>query len=203
MGGTSDGDRRTARVHRGISLKNHTKRLTRRTSAARWGVRTHPSHPSSLRACYRNGFLCCVYYRVDNLLMDLSYNLRLGYRCASLCIVLSSVSFNANIFYTLRHNRVQAQGQQNQNSVIEQSAIQEDSTVYRALWVELVLAVCCLPYTQPRSQDLSLRFGKGKVLGTRLPYTTMLYEENYRHRLPVLLFTATSVFINSPLNIIF
>ena len=71
-----------------------------------------------------------------------------GYIVKSLCVVTSIISY-AKIFITLRHNQVHAQvhvdaGQQSQTITLNRARYKK--TLSSALWVQLALVACYLPY---------------------------------------------------------
>ena len=71
-----------------------------------------------------------------------------GCSVISLCLVISIFCY-AKIFITLRHNQVQAQGNVNQgqpNQIVSLNRARYRKTVTSALWVQLTLVICYLPY---------------------------------------------------------
>ena len=65
----------------------------------------------------------------------------------ALCVVTSIFSYT-KIFFTLRHNQIQAQGSVNQgqpSQTVQLNIARYKKTVSSALWVQLALAVCYLP----------------------------------------------------------
>ena len=71
-----------------------------------------------------------------------------GYIVISLCLVTSAVSYT-NIFFTLRHNQVEAQSHVNEgqpNQIVSLNRARYRKTVTSALWVQVTLVVCYLPY---------------------------------------------------------
>ena len=68
----------------------------------------------------------------------------LGSIVISLCLVTSVFSY-AKIFFDLRPNRDQERGQEN-NQNVQPNRARYKKTVYTALWVQLTLIVCFLPY---------------------------------------------------------
>ena len=68
---------------------------------------------------------------------------------ASLCVVTSAVCYT-KIFLTLRHNQVQTQSRVNQgqpSQIVSLNRARYRKTVTSALWVQLTLVVCYLPFT--------------------------------------------------------
>ena len=66
-----------------------------------------------------------------------------------LCVVTSIFSYT-NIFLTLRHNQIHAQGNVNQgqpSQTVQLNIARYKKTVSSALWVQLALVVCYLPFT--------------------------------------------------------
>ena len=66
----------------------------------------------------------------------------------ALCVVTSILSYT-KIFLTLRHNQIQAQGNINQgqpSQTVQLNIARYKKTVSSALWVQVALVVCCLPY---------------------------------------------------------
>ena len=74
-----------------------------------------------------------------------SYN----YTLISLCILISAVCFS-KIFRTLRHQQAQVQGhiehERTREEGISPSVARYRKTVYTAMWVEVILVTCYLPY---------------------------------------------------------
>ena len=71
-----------------------------------------------------------------------------GYSVISLVLVTSIFCY-AKIFFTLRHNQVQAQGNVNQgqpSQIVSLNRARYRKTVTSALWVQLTLVVCYLPH---------------------------------------------------------
>ena len=71
-----------------------------------------------------------------------------GYAAVSLCLVISILSYT-KIFFTLRHNQNQVLNrvhQEQPNQTIPLNLARYRKAVYSALWVQLVLVVCYLPY---------------------------------------------------------
>ena len=74
----------------------------------------------------------------------------LWYHCVvvTLCVVTSIFSYT-KIFFTLRHNQIQAQGNVNQgqpSQIVQLNIARYKRTVSSALWVQLALVVCYLPF---------------------------------------------------------
>ena len=66
----------------------------------------------------------------------------------ALCVVMSIFSYT-KIFVTLRHNRIHAQGNVHQgqpSQTVELNIARYKRTVSSALWVQLALVVCYLPF---------------------------------------------------------
>ena len=66
----------------------------------------------------------------------------------SLCLVTSFFCYS-KIFITLRHNQVQPQGNVNQgqpSQIVSLNRARYRKTVSSALWVQLALVICYLPY---------------------------------------------------------
>ena len=71
------------------------------------------------------------------------------YICLPLCLLTSVVCYT-NIFLSLRHNQVQAQGNVNEghpSQIVSLNRARYRKTVTSALWVQLALVVCYLPFT--------------------------------------------------------
>ena len=71
-----------------------------------------------------------------------------GCIAAALCVVTLIFSYT-KIFFTLRHNQIQAQGNVNQrqpNQTVQLNIARYKKTVTSALWVQLALVVCYLPF---------------------------------------------------------
>ena len=66
----------------------------------------------------------------------------------ALCLFTSIFSYT-KIFFTLRHNQIQAQGHVNQgqpNQTVQLNIARYKKTVSSALWVQVALVVCYLPF---------------------------------------------------------
>ena len=75
-------------------------------------------------------------------------NLWYGFVVITLCLVTSIFSYT-KIFLTLRHHQVQAQGHVNQgqpSQTVQLNIARYKRTVSSALWVQLALVVCYLPF---------------------------------------------------------
>ena len=104
------------------------------------------------------------------------------YTVIPLCLVTSIFSYT-KIFLTLRHNQIQVQNHASQgqpNQAISLNIARYKKAVFSALWVQVSLVVCYLPY--------------GIVIALRPPrgVPSSVYFS--------LQFTATLVFLNSSLN---
>ena len=79
----------------------------------------------------------------------------------TLCVVTSIFSYT-KIFFTLRHNQIQAQGNVHQgqpSQTVQSNIARYKKTVSSALWVQVALVVCYLPFAVVRF----LRFQRGEV----------------------------------------
>ena len=99
-----------------------------------------------------------------------------------LCLVTTNSAYT-NIFLPLRHNQIRvenhvAQGQQGQ--AIPLSLARYKKAVYSALWVQVILVICYLPY----NIAIALSSQKEMSLSTYL----------------AIIFTGTTVSLNSSLN---
>ena len=104
----------------------------------------------------------------------------------SLCVVTSAVCYT-KIFLTLRHNQVQAQSHVNQgqpSQIVSLNRARYRKTVTSALWVQLALVVCYLPFA-----ILEVFHPQNAVERPRRPY--FFVAERY---------LATLVLLNSSLN---
>ena len=100
----------------------------------------------------------------------------------ALCVVTSIFSYT-KIFLTLRHNQIHAQGNVNQgqpSQTVQLNIARYKRTVSSALWVQLALAVCYLPFAIV--QVLRLQRGVSPFL------------------LVAWLYSGTLVYLNSSLN---
>ena len=80
----------------------------------------------------------------------------------TLCVVTSIFSYT-KIFFTLRHNQIQAQGNVNQgqpSQTVQSNIARYKKTVSSALWVQVALVVCYLPFAVVKF----LRFQRGEVV---------------------------------------
>ena len=82
----------------------------------------------------------------------LLWNQRITSSCAgilvALCVVTSIFSYT-KIFYTLRHNQIHEQSNVNQgqpSQTVHLNIARYKKTVFSALWVQVALVVCYLPY---------------------------------------------------------
>ena len=106
------------------------------------------------------------------------------YDCVAvaLCLFTSIFSYT-KIFLTLRHNQIHAQGNVNQGQPSQTAQLniaRYKRTVYSALWVQVALVVCYLP------------FGIEEVLRLQIGVTSAIMVVRF--------YPATLVFLNSSLN---
>ena len=100
----------------------------------------------------------------------------------SLCLITSAFSYTA-IFLTLRHNKIQLDGhvsQKRSSQAIPLNIARYRKAVYSALWVQVTLVVCYLPY------------GIAVALRPREGYPLPFYL--------VMKYTVSLVYLNSSLN---
>ena len=106
-----------------------------------------------------------------------------GYIVIAFCLVTTIFAY-LKIFVSLRHNQIHGQnhvvqGQSSQANTLNKARYRK--AVYSALWVQVTLVICYLPY----SIAVAFRTRQGRIL-----ISTYLARE----------FTATLVYLNSSLN---
>ena len=86
---------------------------------------------------------------VGALLFILDYRLTFWYSCAVImsCLIISFASYT-KIFYSLCHRRIQTQDrvQQQPRALNALNIARYKKAVYSALWVQLALVICYVPY---------------------------------------------------------
>ena len=97
------------------------------------------------------------------------------YKVAALCLVTTTVAYT-KIFCTLRHNQIHvqnhaAQGQTSQ--AIPLNIARYRKAVYSALWVQVTLFICYLPFgiTQALTDLKSVRFSSSVYLAKTFSFT--------------------------------
>ena len=126
--------------------------------------------------CY--WWLDCVHCRFIYILIVSLYN----YTASAFCLVTTICAYT-KIFMSLRHNQIHGQnhvvqGQSSQANTLNKARYRK--AVYSALWVQVTLVICYLPY----GIAVALTIQRGMSLSTYL----------------ALQFTATLVCLNSSLN---
>ena len=121
---------------------------------------SNPSHvrvTSQVRVKSNCFLLSCLYFFfpavivviVGALLFILDYSLTFWYSCAVIisCLIISFASYT-KIFYSLCHRRIQTQDrvQQQPRAPNALNIARYKKAVYSALWVQLALVVCYVPY---------------------------------------------------------
>ena len=101
-----------------------------------------------------------------------------GWSIVLLCLVTSVFSYAKILFNLRRRDQVHAQGQQNQNVLLNRARYKK--TVYNALWVQLTLVLCYLPHT--------------------ITDVFLARKEESPSLLVAVLFKGTLIYLNSSLN---
>ena len=138
----------TSHILGGVSLFTLTAISVDRLLALLLGLRYR--QVVTLKRIYRIVVVFWVVSSAGAILMFWSERIIAWYDCIeiSLCVVTSIFSY-AKIVLTLRHNRVEAQGQVtrgHQGLKVQFNTVRYKKTVSSVLWVKLGLVVCYLPF---------------------------------------------------------
>ena len=90
--------------------------------------------------------------------------------------VVTAIFFYTKIFLTLRHNQIQAQGNVHQgqpSQIVQLNIARYKKTVSSALWVQLALVVCYLPFTIVEVLRLQRGIMSDNIVATFFSYTLL------------------------------
>ena len=164
----------TGRILCGVSLLTLTAISVDRLLALLLGLRYR--QVVTLKRIYRIIVVFWVLSTAGATMLLWNKRITLWYDCVvvALCVVTSTFSYT-KIFLTLRHNQIHAQGNVNQgqpSQTVQLNIARYKRTVSSALWVQVALVVCYLPFAVV--QGLFLQRGLTSDISVAWHYSTSL-----------------------------